>query len=72
MAVLHSEGSPQAGEVGKEESQEVQQGGGQSPAHGEEQEQAPVHTGAGQPESSLVEKDLWVLVKSPTKGHKND
>lgn len=31
------EESPQAGEVGKEESQEVQQGGGQSPAHGEKQ-----------------------------------
>jgi len=47
----------QAGELGREEPAEVQQGQGQDPAPGEEQPQAPVQAGADLLESSSVERD---------------
>ena len=48
--------------MGAEESDEVQLGQGQGPAHGEEQPHAPVQAGADLLESSSVERDLGVLV----------
>ena len=50
-------GSGQAGELGREEPDEVQQGQGQGPAPGEEQPQAPVQAGGDLLESSSVERD---------------
>ena len=47
----------QAGELGREEPDEVQQGQGQGPAPGEEQPQAPVQAGAELLESSSAERD---------------
>ena len=61
-AVLDPERPGQAAELGREEPDEVQQGQGQGPAHGEEQPQAPVQAGADLLESSSAERDLGVLV----------
>jgi len=51
----------QAGELGAEEPDEVQQGHVQGPAPGEEQPHAPVQAGADLLESSFTERDLGVL-----------
>jgi len=51
----------QAGELGREEPDGVQQGQVQGPAPGEEQPKAPVQAGADLLESSSVERDLGVL-----------
>jgi len=51
-----------AGELGREEPDEVQQGRVQGPAPGQEQPHAPVQAGADLLESSSVERDLGVLV----------
>ena len=53
----HSARPGQAGELGREEPAEVQQGQGQGPAPGEEQPQAPVQAGADLLESSSAERD---------------
>ena len=47
----------QAGELGREEPDEVQPGQGQGPAPGEEQPQAPAQAGAELLESSSAERD---------------
>ena len=47
----------QAGELGREEPDEVQQGQVQGPAPGEEQPQAPGQAGAELLESSSAERD---------------
>ena len=52
----------QAGELGREEPDEIQQGQMQGPAPGEEQPHTPVQAGADLLESSSVERDLGVLV----------
>jgi len=57
----HSLRPGQAGELGREEPEEVQQGQGQGPAPGEEQPHAPVQAGADLLESSSAERDLGVL-----------
>jgi len=57
----HSARPGQAGELGREEPHEVQQGQLQGPAPGEEQPQAPVQAGADLLESSSAERDLGVL-----------
>ena len=53
----HPERPGQAGELGREEPDGVQQGQGQGPAPGEEQPQAPVQAGADLLESSSAERD---------------
>jgi len=53
----HSARPGQAGELGREEPDEVQQGQGQGPAPGKEQPQAPAQAGAELLESSSAERD---------------
>jgi len=57
QAVLDPVRPGQAGELGGEEPDEVQQGQEQGPAPGEEQPQAPGQAGADLLESSSVERD---------------
>ena len=56
-ASSHSARPGQAGELGREEPDEVQQGQGQGPAPGEEQPQAPGQAGADLLGSSSAERD---------------
>jgi len=58
----HSARPGQAGKLGREEPDEVQQGQVQGPAPGEEQPQAPAQAGADLLESSSGERDLGLLV----------
>ena len=55
--LLLSEGDGEAGKLGREEPDEVQQRQMQGPAPGEEQPQAPVQAGADLLESSSAERD---------------
>ncbi|RMB94463.1 hypothetical protein DUI87_29274 [Hirundo rustica rustica] len=58
------EGPGQAGEMGREELAEVQQGQVQGPAPGEEQPQAPAQAGAHLRGGSSADKDLGVLMEN--------